>query len=267
MNYEVISAPPSIERNPVILHVPHSSTYIPIEYRDQLYLDYEGLNAELLAMTDWFTDDIFGHYSSCGATLFINRVSRLVMDPERFPDDIDEPMSSKGMGAIYTKTSQGGELRREFSVIKRQSVMDKLYWPYSKAFHNLVTEQLNRFDKCIIIDGHSFASTALPYEDENLIRPDICFGYESTHEPTGLVDTLEQFCRREGFVSARNQPFAGSYVPSDYFQKDERVTSIMIEINRSLYMDETSGTKSAGYDQLRVLVGKLIELVCSYQRV
>ncbi|MCL0044082.1 N-formylglutamate amidohydrolase [Dehalococcoidia bacterium] len=74
-------------------------------------MDDAGLDSELLAMTDLFTDQLFGQAGSYGATLFINRVSRLVMDPERFPDDQDEPMSAKGMGAIYTKTSQGGDLR------------------------------------------------------------------------------------------------------------------------------------------------------------
>ena len=147
------------------------------------------------------------------------------MDPERFPDDQDEPMSAKGLGAIYTKTSQGGEFRaKSFSVIYRQDVMDELYWPYSVAFHNLVTEQLDQFGQCLIIDGHSFPSKALPYEDEKLIRPNICFGYESFHEPSGLVDALEECCRQEGLTSARNQPFSGAYMPVNYFQKEEQVT-------------------------------------------
>mgnify|MGYP000689888511 CR=1 FL=1 len=217
-------------------------------------------------MTDRFTDQLFGQASSYGATLFVNRVSRLVMDPERFPYDQDEPMSAKGMGAIYTRISGGGELRTEsFSVSDCQAVMDDLYWPYSSAFHNLVTEQLDQFGRCLIIDGHSFPSKALPYEDDKLTRPDICFGYESFHEPSGLVDALEDICRQEGLTTARNEPFSGSYLPVDYFQKDARVKSIMIEVNRSLYMDETSGTKSAYYDQLKAVMKRLLALACSYQ--
>ena len=191
---------------------------------------------------------------------------RLVMDPERFPDDRDEAMAAKGMGAVYVSTSEGRRLRAEsFDARDRHRVMHDLYWPYSVAFHNLVTEQLDQFGQCLIIDGHSFPSKALPYEDGTLVRPDICFGYESFHEPSGLVDALEDICRQEGLTTARNEPFSGSYVPVDYFQKDERVNSIMIEVNRSLYMDETNGTKSAHYDQLRAVMKRLLALACSYQ--
>ena len=266
MNYEVIDPPSSIARKPLLVHVPHSSTYVSDQYRDELCLDDPGLDTELLAMTDKFTDQLFGQASSYGATLFVNRVSRLVMDPERFPHDRDEPMSAKGMGAIYTKTSGGEELRtKSFSISDRQALMDDLYWPYSIAFHNLVTEQLDQFGRCLIIDGHSFPSRALPYEDEKLVRPDMCFGYESFHEPSGLVGSLEDICKQNGMTTALNEPFSGSYVPVDYFQKDETVKSIMIEVNRSLYMDETNGTKSAHYDQLRAVTKRLLEFACSYQ--
>jgi len=46
-----------------------------------------------------------------------------------------------------------------------------------------------------------------------------------------------------------NQPFSGSIVPSNYFQKDKRVFSVMIEVNRRLYMDETTGEKSVSYGE------------------
>jgi N-formylglutamate amidohydrolase len=259
MNYEVIYPSPPIGGKPLLVHIPHSSTYVPAQYRDALCLDDADLDAEILAMTDRFTDLLFGQARGYGATLFVNRVSRLVMDPERFPDNRDEPMSSKGMGAIYTRTSGGGELRGNSSSDRdRRVIMDDLYWPYANAFRSIVAGQLDQFGECLIIDGHSFPSKALPYEDESLLRPDICFGYEAFHEPNGLVDILQDACRREGLKTARNQPFSGSYAPADYFQKEKRVKSIMIEVNRSLYMDEMNGIKSAHYSQLGEVLERLI---------
>jgi hypothetical protein len=38
-----------------------------------------------------------------------------------------------------------------------------------------------------------------------------------------------------------NRPFSGSIVPANNFDKNKRVFSVMIEVNRRLYMDETTG--------------------------
>ena len=43
----------------MILHIPHASHRIPAEVRDQFVLNDEALQAELLRMTDAFTDELF----------------------------------------------------------------------------------------------------------------------------------------------------------------------------------------------------------------
>ncbi len=44
---------------PIILHVPHSSTIIPQEIRDQFIVTDEELDDEVRLMTDHYTDDLF----------------------------------------------------------------------------------------------------------------------------------------------------------------------------------------------------------------
>ena len=88
---------------PLVVHVPHSSTHIPEEIRSSFALDDEALEAELLAMTDRYTAELFGGAIAHGGCAFVNRMSRLVVDPERFPDDADEPMAAKG--ALITVSS------------------------------------------------------------------------------------------------------------------------------------------------------------------
>jgi predicted N-formylglutamate amidohydrolase len=87
--------------------------------------------------------------------MFVNQTSRLVMDPERFPDVEEEPMSAKGMRAIYTKTSNGRRLRvGNFGSSERDKLMQQLFWPYSRALGKVVTESLDRFSSCLIIVAH-----------------------------------------------------------------------------------------------------------------
>jgi len=79
-------------------------------------LDDDALGAELSAMTDAHTDRLAGRTSdSLGSRRpwsFVNGLSRLVVDPERFPD-AREAMNRVGMGAVYTRTSTGARLRAE----------------------------------------------------------------------------------------------------------------------------------------------------------
>jgi len=96
----------------MILHIPHSSYNIPSALRDQIILDDKSLNAELLRMTDAYTDELF--YSP-GAVTVCFPISRLLVDVERFRDDAREHMSSVGMGVIYTSTSDQRPLRRALS--------------------------------------------------------------------------------------------------------------------------------------------------------
>ena len=41
-----------------------------------------------------------------------------------------------------------------------------------------------------------------------------------------------------GYSTARNQPFSGTIVPMKHYRKEERVQTLMIEINRWLYLEE-----------------------------
>jgi N-formylglutamate amidohydrolase len=89
-----------------VLHIPHSSRVIPAEVRASLLPDDSSLSAELLRMTDAWTDRLVDGLR-LAAKCLVFPVSRLVVDVERFQDDAQEPMSAKGMGAIYTHLSTG----------------------------------------------------------------------------------------------------------------------------------------------------------------
>jgi N-formylglutamate amidohydrolase len=242
------------DRSPLVAHVPHVSTFIPPEARELILLTDAALGRELARMTDWHTEDLFSWVLDLGGSMFVNRVSRLVMDPERFADDADEPMSRVGQGVVYTKTADGEPLSRIDPSERERRVRD-LYWPYHAALTELVASILDESGRCTILDCHSFPSIPLPSEkDKAPDRPDICIGTDEYHTPPALADVLEQSLAREGFRVGRNSPFGGSLVPLRYWRKDPRVTSVMIEVRRDLYCDEATGERAAGYNGVREAV-------------
>jgi N-formylglutamate amidohydrolase len=74
---------------PVVVHVPHTSTVIPPDTEPPLLLDGQEVDAELLAMTDRYTDELFALTESRATTVRFP-VSRLVVDPERFSASLRE---------------------------------------------------------------------------------------------------------------------------------------------------------------------------------
>ena len=141
---------------------------------------------------------------------------------------------------------------------------DNYFYPYAKAFEGLTGQMLETFGKCFILDAHSFPTLPLPYENAKLNRPGICFGYGAFHMPRSVVQRLEATCELKHYTSARNEPFAGSYVPLKYFQKDSRIKSLMIEVRRGTYMDESNGEKSNQFDLTKGLITEFIEQIVDH---
>jgi N-formylglutamate amidohydrolase len=47
---------------------------------------------------------------------------------------------------------------------------------------------------------------------------------------------MKNYFESIGFTVDKNNPFSGSIVPTKFYRKDKRVKSIMIEINKKIYM-------------------------------
>lgn len=243
--------------SPVIFHIPHASREIPQDIRQSIVLSDADLEKELDKMTDAFTDELFAH-SVPGDQRIVFPVSWLALDPERFLDDDKEVMAKVGMGVIYSRTSGGRLLRHPPVLEEREELIRRYYRPHHKTFKFGVDTCLQCFGQCLIIDCHSFPSQPLRYEsDQNPRRPDICIGTDAFHTSRELKKEAEAAFTSIGFSVAVNRPFSGTIVPMAYYQKEARVQSIMIEINRKLYMDEQTCERNQLFETLR---GYLVDI-------
>lgn len=145
------------------------------------------------------------------------------------------------MGVVYTLTAEGKVLRC-ISDEDRQALINTYYHPHHNSFTRIVDDSLEHYGRCLIIDCHSFPGQPLPYETDSN-RPDICLGTDSFHTSPELLSGLSQAFTALGYVVAVDSPFIGTIVPLKHYQKDHRVSSIMIEVNRSLYADPNGFTR------------------------
>ena len=60
------------------------------------------------------------------------------------------------------------------------------------------------------------------------------------------MERVEKILESCVYANARNHPFSGPIVPMKHYRKDQRVQSLMIEINRWLYLEEDYSVDSEG---------------------
>ncbi len=250
----------------LVFNIPHSSTVIPPSVRQDLLLDRDALDREVRRMTDHHTDQLFD-VPGFSVTRVVFPVSRPVIDPERFADHAREPMAAKGDGVVYEKTADLEPLRNKPGAEERKALIDRYYRPHHRRLTLAVEQALTLFRCALIIDCHSFPSLPLPYEDDqDPDRPEICIGTDSYHTPGRLAAEAAAIFEKAGFRVALNRPFSGTIVPMKHYRREPAVSSIMIELNRGLYMDEKTGVPLPQFEILRQrLAGCLMGLAPAFE--
>ncbi|MFJ9563714.1 N-formylglutamate amidohydrolase [Streptomyces fuscichromogenes] len=250
---------PGAAGSSVILHVPHSARTIPAGVRAGIVLDDAALERELDHITDAHTAGLAQAAAELAGVTpwrFVNRLSRLVVDPERFPDEREE-MLAVGMGAVYTRTTHRGVLREE--PIDPGPLVERYFRPYARAMTEAVAGRLAATGRAVVIDVHSYPSRALPYELHGAgPRPPVCLGTDAFHTPAGLTAAARAAfagCGETGLDS----PFGGTYVPLEFYGTDARVEALMVEIRRDLYMTEPGGPAGPGADRLAAALAALVD--------
>ena len=229
----------------ILLHVPHSSTVFPEGVR----YSFADLPKEERLLIDYYTDELFiPEPADEYITSAVFPYCRLYCDVERLAKD---PLEKDGLGISYSRLEEKGipfSCRRAVS-IHSYGRMGEVF-DYYADFHARVEKQLVKLkDKVLLIDCHSFSS--LPNRlNQNPPDIDICIGYNyddgTKPDDVALGNIIHHFKSR-GYKVGINTPFSNSktfQVPTDYH-------SVMIEVNKRLYMDEETLAKTDGFDRLR----------------
>lgn len=239
-----------------ILHIPHASINIPSLEGYEVKEDV--LNNEILKLTDWHTDDLFYRADD---EVIKAPFSRVFCDVERFEDDEKEIMAQFGMGVIYEKSDDGKQIRT-INPSLRSKILSSYYKPHHKKLADAVNLQLAQHGKALIIDCHSFPNQTLKRDlNQNANRPDFNIGTDAFHTPKSLVDASLSFFERAGYSLGIDWPYAGTIVPMEHYQTNAKVSSIMLEINRSLYLNDSTNQKSEKYQEIKKVVQDYIRVI------
>jgi N-formylglutamate deformylase len=241
----------------LILHIPHSSTHIPFF---EGYVDAGKVNKEIDLLTDWYTDELFLHSD---AIKVIAPFSRVFCDVERFIDDDKEPMAKKGMGLTYTLCDDGSPLRNMPAAL-RHKIIDEYYNPHHNILTDAVDQQLKIYGEARIIDCHSYPNIPLNRDQSQLTpRPDFNIGISSYHTPASWIPASQHYFEQKGFSLGVDWPYSGTMVPIKHYHVDPNVQSIMLEINRDLYLNPVGNIKNDQFSFIQGVVADWLTLIGS----
>ena len=222
----------------VVFHIPHSSLAIPKMFWNICIKDINYIKKTNLFLNDYLTDKLVPNH--CKKLIF--KYSRIFCDVEKFKDESKEVMAKKGMGVIYTKDCEN---TITIPNKKYKNIIIKSYYnKHHNKLNKISTNILNKNGKCIIIDLHSYSDEMVKKLFSSDNNPDICIGVDSFYTNQNLINmTIEHF-KEYGYSIEINKPYAGTIIPNKYInKKDTRLKSIMLEINKRIYLNSNDFIK------------------------
>ena len=243
-----------MEKN-ILLHIPHSSVAFP----EESGYSFNDLDEVERLLIDYYTDELFAPVKETGRiSSVVFPYCRLCCDVERL---VNDPLEEDGLGICYYRMIPIGKGNlftfRDFNSL--ENAFD-LYADY----HAMVAKKLfgmNKYDcpgKTLLIDCHSFS--ALP----NMLNPtppdiDICIGYndDETCPNEVVIGNIVQHFKSQGYKVGINEPFSNSKT----FSVPVQYHSVMIEVNKRLYMNEQTLKKTDGFNKLKHEINSLYDLL------
>ncbi len=256
--------------SPFVFNSPHSGQHYPKSFLNASRLD----KFTLRKSEDSFVEELFDHVSQYGAPLLHAHFPRAYLDVNREPYELDPELFSDvlpsyantksvrvvgGLGTIARVVTESEEIyRKPLSLADAMERINQIYMPYHSALQTLINQSTAEFGLSVLIDCHSMPSAPIAYHSE--IRPDFVlgdrFGTSCNKELTCFV---EQELHGMGYVVALNKPYAGGFITEYYGQPANRTHAIQIEVNRALYMNEDTFTKSSGFTWIKKDLEKLTQ--------
>jgi len=230
--------------------VPHAGEWIPDEVLSEMVVGDRTLRRDL----DLYVDEIWAKSPALGATLIRSRVSRYVVDLNRAADDVaattvrgatrvDQPGYYHDRGVVWRTTTDGVAVMEK--PMSREA-FDRRIAMFHTPYHAAIAEEIERikaqFGYCILVDGHSMPSMGRSgHSDPGARRADIVPGDVSgTACDPAITWAVERHFKSKGYSVAVNKPYQGGWITRSFGRPRAGVHSIQIELNRDLYMDETT---------------------------
>ena len=255
---------------PIVYDSPQSGIIHPPDFKTT------ATKPQLKTARDAFVDELILESSNLGVAVLLADFPRTYIDPNRSTAEIDTSMV-QGKWArevqITRKLDVGMGLIRKFilpnvpmypeklSVAEVENRIKKYWSPYHRALKMLLDEKVAEFDAVFYIDWHSMKSKGNQMNiDSGRERPDfVVSDQDGKTSSRKFRDVIIKNLKSQGYEVAVNYPYKGAELIKRHGVPTENRHAVQIEINRRLYMDESSFLKNNSFSVLKDNILKLTE--------
>jgi N-formylglutamate amidohydrolase len=261
--FEILS--PEEWTAPAVFNSPHSGREFPEAFLRQSRLP----QLTLRKSEDCYVDELFLSCIAHGAPMLRARVPRSYIDLNREPYELDprmfsgelpgyantgSPRVAGGLGTIPRIVSEGEEIYRgRIDFTEARARIEQIYLPYHRTLSALTNAVLSKVGEVLLVDCHSMPASASAH-----VAPQVPggvdvvlgdrFGASCAEDISAFV---EDELRRAGLRVLRNKPYAGGFITQNHGAPHRGQHALQIEINRSLYMNEATLERHAGFQDVR----------------
>lgn len=271
---------------PLVYDSPHSGTIYPVDFK--YACDFN----ELEQAEDKHVDDLFESVGNHGGTLLAAQFPRSYIDVNRSAEDIDIDLiqgtwpedkfgpidpssrSDAGIGLIRRLVRPGVPVYdRTLSAQEITQRIKTYYTPYHSKLEELIEDAHYNFGEVWHINCHSMPSASarprvpLGLRGFRALNSDFVIGdRDGSTADLHFRQAIADFLKSLGHIVSINDPFKGVELVRRYSNPTRGRHSIQIEINKALYMNETTGEKNKNYDTLKADIEKLCTFIAEYAR-
>ena len=263
---------------PVVFDSPHSGVFYPDDFGHVVPLSI------LRMAEDTHVEKLYVEAPAHGATLIAAGFPRSYIDCNRSLLDIDQAVlggkwpgpinvskkTEKGIGLVWRKLDTGEDIyNRRLSVAEVQNRISTCYAPYHKTVRDAINQAHKHYGAVWHLNCHSMPAVSGFVAEEGPGKPRADFvlgdrdGTTCAPEFTSFVAlTLSGF----GYHVKVNDPYKGVELVRAYSDPGSNKHSLQIEVNRKLYMDETTRETNGNFAGLQKNITRLIAAITKYAK-
>ncbi|MDP1900894.1 MAG: N-formylglutamate amidohydrolase [Rubrivivax sp.] len=262
---------PATPQRTLVLDSPHSGTVMPPDFASVRTV------VELREGEDCFIDELYLPAAARGVPLLAAQFPRTYLDANRHAGDVDLDLLSEPWPHEYRPSGKGGIGKslvwrtldedkpiydRRLSAQEVHHRIERYHRPYHQRLRELLDAAHARFGVVHHINCHSMGpKTSVLIEGvKDLPRADIVLGDRdgSTCAPE-FSAFVRDFLVRLGYDVRVNDPFKGVELVRAYADPAAGRHSLQLEVNKRLYMDTATLSKTAGFATLEAHLMQLID--------